>query len=80
MQTQLTVTEELNEKKVGTTLTVLTEGYDTVAEVYYGRSFADAPDVDGKIYFSSDARLQEGDFVEVLIDEAVDYDLYGHRV
>ena len=80
MQTQLTVTEELNEKKVGTTLTVLTEGYDTVAEVYYGRSFADAPDVDGKIYFSSDRRLSEGDFVEVTVDEAVDYDLYGHRV
>lgn len=77
MQTQLTVTEELSAAKIGTELTVLTEGYDPVAEVYFGRSYADAPDVDGKIYFSSDKRLSEGEFVTVRISEAVDYDLYG---
>lgn len=77
MQTQLTVTEELNAKRVGTTLTVLTEGYDTAAGIHYGRSFADAPDVDGKVYFRSGTRIPEGTFVNVRIEEALDYDLVG---
>ena len=80
MRTQLTVTEELNEERIGKTLTVLCEGYDTVAEIHYGRSAADAPDVDGRVYFSSPRRIPEGTFVEVKIDEAMDYDLVGHTV
>ncbi len=80
MQTQLTVAEELNNKKVGKTLTVLCEGFDTVAEIHYGRSYADAPDVDGKIYFVSRTRVPEGTFVKVKITEAVDYDLYGFHL
>ena len=80
MQTQLTVTEELNEKKIGKTIRVLCEGLDTVAEVFYGRSFADAPDVDGKVYFKSPFPVNEGDFVDVLIEEALDYDLVGRAV
>ncbi len=77
MQTQLTVTEELNAKRIGSTLTVLTEGYDSAAGIHYGRSFADAPDVDGKVYFRSKTRIPEGTFVEVKIEEALDYDLIG---
>ena len=78
MQTQLTVTEEQNEKKIGETLTVLCDGFDTVAEIYYGRSYADAPDVDGRVYFTSKKKVGEGEFVKVLITEALDYDLVGH--
>ena len=78
MQTQLTVAEELGASKVGKTLTVLCDGFDTVAEVYYGRSYADAPDVDGKVYFTSPRRkINTGAFVEVKITEAMDYDLIG---
>ena len=77
MQTQLTVAEEISSAKVGSTLTVLCDGYDTVAEVYYGRSYADAPDVDGKVYFKSRRRINPGAFVEVKITEALDYDLLG---
>ena len=77
MQTQLTVTEEINESLVGKTLDVLCEGFDTVAEIHFGRSFADAPDVDAKVYFSSPRRIPEGAFCEVEITEAVDYDLIG---
>ncbi|HBJ19275.1 MAG TPA: 30S ribosomal protein S12 methylthiotransferase RimO [Clostridiales bacterium] len=80
MQTQLTVTEELNARRIGSTLTVLTEGYDTAAGIHYGRSFADAPDVDGKVYFRSKKRISEGTFVEVKIEEALDYDLVGTLV
>ena len=81
MQTQLTVAEELGEAKVGSVLTVLCDGFDTVAEVYYGRSYADAPDVDGKVYFTSPRRkINTGAFVEVKITEAMDYDLIGEVI
>jgi len=80
MQTQLTVTEEKNAEKIGRIYTVLCDGFDTVAEIYYGRSYADAPDVDGKVYFTSAEKVSEGEFVEVRITEALDYDLVGERV
>ena len=80
MQTQFTVNEELIRKNIGKTLTVLVDGYDDVAEVYYARSFADAPDVDGRVYFKSEAPIAPGDFVDVLITEALDYDLVGEVV
>ncbi len=80
MQTQLTVTEELNARRIGSTLTVLTEGYDSAAGIHYGRSFADAPDVDGKVYFRAKERIPEGTFVSVKIEEALDYDLVGTLV
>jgi len=81
MQTQLTVAEELGGAKVGSVLTVLCDGFDTVAEVYYGRSYADAPDVDGKVYFTSEHRkINTGAFVEVRITEAMDYDLIGEVI
>ena len=81
MQTQLTVSEELNNAKIGSEITVITDGYDTVAEVYYGRSEADAPDVDGKVYFRAEkGKYTFGDFVKVKIDEALDYDLIGDAI
>ena len=80
MQTQLTVAEENNAAKIGRRLTVLCEGYDDLARIYYGRSFADAPDVDGKVYFRSRRPVGEGEFVEVEVEEALDYDLVGRAV
>ena len=80
MQTQLTVTEELNESKIGNTYTVICDGFDTVAEIYYGRSYQDAPDVDGRVYFTSKKKVGVGEFVDVKIAEALDYDLVGSRI
>ncbi len=80
MQTQLTVTEEKNAEYVGKTLKVITDGFDTVAEVYYGRSYGDAPDVDGKVYFTSKRKINQGAFVSVKISEALDYDLVGEVI
>ena len=80
MQTQLTLTEEQSAAKVGNTYTVICDGFDTVAEVYYGRSYQDAPDVDGRVYFTSDKKVMPGEFVEVLVTEALDYDLVGKTV
>ncbi|NLB17094.1 MAG: 30S ribosomal protein S12 methylthiotransferase RimO [Clostridiales bacterium] len=80
MQIQYEITEELNEKKVGQTFEVLYEGWDPIAESCYGRSYADAPEIDGKIYFTAKRRPDEGDFVRVKITEVVDYDLVGTAV
>lgn len=80
MQTQLTAFEDKNEEKIGSVQTVLCDGFDTVAEIHYGRSYADAPDVDGRIYFKSKKRIAPGEFVNVLITEALDYDLVGEVV
>ncbi len=77
MDTQLAVSEQLQKKKVGRILTVLCEGYDAAAEIYFGRSAADAPDVDGKVYFRSKKKILPGKFVRVKITEALDYDLIG---
>ena len=80
MATQLPIAEEKNAAKIGKRLTVLCEGFDPVAETYFGRSAADAPDVDGKIYFSANRQLTVGEFYTVKIEEAVDYDLVGRVV
>lgn len=65
MSIQLEIHGELNAAKLGTEVTVLCEGFDPVAETYYGRSAADAPDIDGKVYFSSKKKPAEGDFVKI---------------
>ncbi len=80
MSIQLEITQAQNERMIGTKRTVLCEGYDVVAESYYGRSYADAPDVDGKVYFSSARKLAEGEFVTVEITEVLDYDLVGRVI
>ncbi len=79
MQIQADISESLLREKVGKTLLVLCEDYDPVAECYYGRSAADAPDVDGKVYFfGKKGAIAPGTFVEVEITEASDYDLIGN--
>ena len=80
MQTQLTVSEEKNAERIGAELTVLCEGFDKIAEIHHGRSYADAPDVDGRVYFRSDRRVEVGEFVKVKITEAMDYDLIGEII
>ena len=80
MQTQLTAIEDKSASMIGKTLKVLCDGYDTVAEIYYGRSEADAPDVDGRVYFKAPRKINAGAFVDVKITEALDYDLVGEAL
>ena len=80
MRTQLEVVDEKNKKMIGKTLKVLCEAYDPVAEIYYGRGYGDAPDIDTKIYFRNKLgkrRIHPGEFVDVKIENTVDYDLIG---
>ena len=80
MRDQLVINEENNEKKLNTVIKVLCEGYDPIGETYYGRSSADAPDIDGKIYFTGKKGILPGTFVDVMIREVVEYDLCGEAV
>ena len=80
MREQLAVVERMNEEKVGDILTVLVEDYDPVSEMFFGRSYADAPDIDGKIYFKAPRSLKMGSFVRVQLDQVLDYDLVGQYV
>ncbi|MBO5294575.1 MAG: 30S ribosomal protein S12 methylthiotransferase RimO [Clostridia bacterium] len=80
MRMQMEINEELNREKIGKTVAVVCEDYDPVAEVHFGRSAADAPEIDGKVYFHSDTRIAPGSFVRVKIRKVIDYDLYGNVV
>lgn len=77
MQTQLTATEEASAARVGKTYDVLVEGYDKKTGEAVGRSYAEAPDVDGKIYFLAKTPKNMGDFASVLVTKIADYDCIG---
>ena len=80
MKEQLYISADKTAAMVGRTIKVFCEGFDPVSETYFGRSEADAPDVDGKIFFTSKKKLPEGCFVDVKITEALDYDLIGRAI
>lgn len=82
MRTQAEISENWKESFVGKTEHVLCEGYDVVAEAYFGRTRCDAPEIDGKVYFTSPAgtKYEEGEMVDVKITAAMDYDLVGETV
>ncbi len=77
MSDQNRIHNDFNAGFVNKTLKVICEGYDPVSECFFGRSYADAPDIDGKVYFTAPKRLKEGEFVNVTITEVLDYDLFG---
>ena len=77
MVDQSAVSEELNEKRVGTVYEVLTEGYDPIIKQYYGRTYADSDEIDGKVFFTSKTKIAPGSFVNVRISDYMEYDLYG---
>ncbi|MBE6732275.1 MAG: 30S ribosomal protein S12 methylthiotransferase RimO [Ruminococcaceae bacterium] len=78
---QQRIMEEKSEEFIGKTLEVMTEGFDRYAECYFGRSAMDAPDVDGKIFFTfNNRRPAYGQIVKVVIEDAMDCDLTGSMV
>ncbi|MCQ2440983.1 MAG: 30S ribosomal protein S12 methylthiotransferase RimO [Clostridia bacterium] len=80
METQFTIATEKNNDKMNSVTEVLIEGYDDYIKCYFGRTGADAPDIDGKIFFMSGRRLKIGDFVKVRIIDTVEYDLLGELI
>ncbi len=80
MELQQKISLEINQRKIGETVTVLVEGIGSEADLYEGRSEGDAPDIDGRVLIKSSRNLKPGDFVKVLIESASWYDLYGIQV
>lgn len=75
---QMDITGEKGEALIGKTVEVLVEGFDRYAECWFGRSYMDAPDVDGKIFFTApEKRPTLGSFVQVKIEDCMEGDLTG---
>ena len=77
---QSRIMDDYNESRVGTVMTVLCEGFDRIAEIWFGRTYADSPEIDGKVFFTSSTPLAEGQFVDVLIENTLDGDLTGRAL
>lgn len=81
MEEQMRIMEENSIKMLGKTITVLFEGYDDESNLYFGRSVADSPDIDGRVYFDIlDKDVKEGEFLSVKINKVDNCDLIGEIV
>lgn len=78
MARQLTLLQSINSARIGKVYEILCEGSED--GMYTGRAYFQAPDVDGRVYFTSQRKVSEGEFVNVLIEKHRDYDLYGREV
>lgn len=74
---QSRIMDECNDARIGTTMEVLCEGYDPETERYFGRTYADSPDIDGRVLFESEKAVHTGSFVNVSITGVSDGDLVG---
>ena len=80
MRLQADIAAEKGRARVGSRAQVLVEGYDGYIKHFYGRSYAEAPEIDGKIFFKSKRRYAPGDFARVRITDTLDYDLLGQDI
>ena len=74
---QSEIMDEWSASMIGKTLEVLVDGYDEEMEQFYGRTYADSPDIDGRVWIASEEPLREGEFVMVTIDGCREGDLSG---
>ena len=74
---QSQIMDDYSEKLIGTTLEVVVDGFDEEFEQFFGRTYADSPDIDGRVWIASEDALTEGSFVTVQIDSVLDGDLAG---
>lgn len=74
---QSRIMDDYNESKLGETMQVLCEGYDPEEDSYYGRTYADSPDIDGKIWFTASRHIKTGSFVDVRVIDTYDGELVG---
>ena len=77
---QSEIMDEYNASMLGQEIQVLVDGFDEEFEQFYGRTFADSPEIDGRVWIASEEPLTEGCFVTVCIDSVVDGDLSGYIV
>ena len=74
---QSEIMDAYNTSLIGKTMEVLVDGYDEEYQQFYGRTYADSPEIDGRVWIASQEPLREGDFVQIKIDGVQDGDLMG---
>ncbi len=80
MTQQAKISQDYQQSCIGQIRNVLCEGFDEEEDLYVGRDFSNGPDVDGKVFFSCPEPVEAGQFVNVKITDADDYDLFGETV
>lgn len=75
---QSAVMDDYNASMLGKIVDVLVDGYDETYEQYYGRTYADSPEIDGRVWIASEEPVSEGSFVKICIDAIIDGDLSGY--
>lgn len=80
MEQQLERSYDNNKKLMNSELEAVVEGYDRFGECFFGRTALDAPDIDGKVFFTSEKPLKIGDYVKIKITDTLDYDLIGEVI
>lgn len=77
---QSRIMDDYNIAMIGKSMKVLVDGYDEEFEQFFGRTYADSPEIDGRVWIASDESLVEGNFVTVCVDGMVDGELSGYLV
>jgi len=77
---QSRIMDAYNESMLGKKFRILVDGFDEEFEQFFGRTFADSPEIDGRVWIASDEALSEGEFVTICIDGVIDGDLSGYLV
>ena len=80
MQDQLEIVTLKNNERIGKTYRVLVESYDPYSDSYSGRTYMDAPEIDGTVSFTTNKNYEVGDFADVVIIGVNDYDLIGKDI
>jgi ribosomal protein S12 methylthiotransferase len=78
MQLQQKISADKLQQKIGKTISVLIDEVDDEGAI--GRSFADAPEIDGAVYLNDEQNVKPGDIVQVKVDHADEYDLWGSKI
>ncbi len=77
---QSRIMDDYNSSLLGKTMDVLVDGFDEEYQQFYGRTYADSPEIDGRVWIATDEPISEGSFVKVCMDSLVDGDLSGFLV
>ena len=77
---QSDIIDEYNESILGEEREVLCEGFDPQAQMFFGRSYAESPDIDGRIYFTAGEEVEPGTFVQVRFTGVMDGEITGELV
>ena len=80
MEQQLLISCEKNQELLDAELDAVVEGFDRFGECWFGRTMLDAPDIDGKVFFTSEKPLEIGRYVRIKVTDTLDYDLIGEVI